>query len=108
MRASASPQIVREPLADANAVDPEEAFIASVASCHMLFFLDYAAQAGFTIDAYEDTASGTLTAGPEAGSGWTQLYFCRESASLVSASLRARKLPRFTSALILIVSLPIR
>jgi organic hydroperoxide reductase OsmC/OhrA len=60
VRASASPQIVREPLSDAHAVDPEEAFIASIASCHMLFFLDYAARAGLTVDAYDDAASGTL------------------------------------------------
>ena len=60
VRASASPLIVREPLSDANAVDPEEAFVASVSSCHMLFFLDYAAQAHFVVDSYEDTATGTM------------------------------------------------
>jgi organic hydroperoxide reductase OsmC/OhrA len=60
VKASASPLIVRAPLSDANAVDPEEAFVASVSSCHMLFFLDYAAQAKFVVDSYEDTATGTL------------------------------------------------
>jgi organic hydroperoxide reductase OsmC/OhrA len=60
VRASASPLIVRAPLSDANAVDPEEAFVASVSSCHMLFFLDYAAQATFVVDSYEDTATGTM------------------------------------------------
>jgi organic hydroperoxide reductase OsmC/OhrA len=60
INASASPLIVRAPFSDANAVDPEEAFVASVSSCHMLFFLDYAAQAKFVVDAYEDTATATM------------------------------------------------
>jgi organic hydroperoxide reductase OsmC/OhrA len=58
--ASASPLVVRMPFSDPNAVDPEEAFIASISSCHMLFFLDFAAQAKFVIDSYEDTAIGTM------------------------------------------------
>jgi organic hydroperoxide reductase OsmC/OhrA len=58
--ASASPLIVRAPFSDPHAVDPEEAFTASVSSCHMLFFLDYAAQAKFVVDRYEDTATATM------------------------------------------------
>ncbi len=58
--ASSSPQVVRAPLSDAAAVDPEEAFVASLASCHMLWFLDIAARAGFVIDSYVDDAAGTL------------------------------------------------
>ena len=53
---SAAPQVVRPPLSDEAAVDPEEAFIASLSSCHMLFFLDFARRAGFRIDSYEDQA----------------------------------------------------
>jgi organic hydroperoxide reductase OsmC/OhrA len=53
---SSSPLVVREPLSDPRGVDPEEAFIASLASCHMLFFLDFAARAGFTVDLYVDDA----------------------------------------------------
>jgi organic hydroperoxide reductase OsmC/OhrA len=60
VKASASPLVVRAPFSDAQAVDPEEAFVASVSSCHMLFFLDYAAQANIAIDSYEDTATGTM------------------------------------------------
>jgi organic hydroperoxide reductase OsmC/OhrA len=60
VRASASPLIVRAPFSDPHAVDPEEAFVASVSSCHMLFFLDYAAQAKFVVDGYEDVATGTM------------------------------------------------
>lgn len=58
--ASASPQVVKVPLSREDAVDPEEAFVASLSSCHMLFFLDYASRAGFRIDRYEDDASGEM------------------------------------------------
>ena len=57
---SASPLHVRVPLSEPNAIDPEEAFTASISSCHMLFFLDYAAQAGFVVDSYDDTAVATF------------------------------------------------
>ena len=58
--ASASPQVVRAPYSVTAAVDPEEAFVAALSSCHMLFFLAYAAKAGYIVDAYEDPAEGTL------------------------------------------------
>ena len=54
--ASSSPLVVREPLSDPRGVDPEEALIASLSSCHMLFFLDFASRAGFTVDSYVDDA----------------------------------------------------
>lgn len=57
---SSSPHVVRVPMSDPSAVDPEEAFIASLSSCHMLFFLSLAAQAGFVVDSYEDQAVGTM------------------------------------------------
>lgn len=60
VRASSSLHVVRVPLSDASAVDPEEAFVASLSSCHMLWFLSLAAQAGFTVDAYDDEAVGVL------------------------------------------------
>jgi organic hydroperoxide reductase OsmC/OhrA len=58
--ASASPHIVPAPWSDAGGVDPEEAFVASLASCHMLFFLDFARRARFTVDDYVDEAEGVL------------------------------------------------
>jgi len=58
--ASASPDIVRLPMSVAENVDPEEAFVASLSSCHMLFFLDIAARSGFVIDEYTDAAIGRL------------------------------------------------
>lgn len=59
--ASPSPSIVPAPWSDAACVDPEEAFIASVASCHMLWFLHVAVDAGFIADRYEDAATGIMT-----------------------------------------------
>jgi organic hydroperoxide reductase OsmC/OhrA len=58
--ASASPQVVRPPLSDPAGVDPEEAFVASLSSCHMLWFLALAAQRGFVVDTYRDEAIGEL------------------------------------------------
>ena len=67
--ASASPQVVRPPLTREDAVDPEEAFVASLASCHMLTFLYVAYKAGFVIRAYRDQAVGTM-AKTDAGQYW--------------------------------------
>lgn len=58
--ASSSPHVVREPLSDPTAVDPEELFVAALSSCHMLWFLSIAAQAGFRVDDYVDHAEGVM------------------------------------------------
>jgi len=58
--ASSSPHVVRLPLSLEQAVDPEEAFVASLSSCHMLFFLSFAATGGWRIDEYTDDATGTM------------------------------------------------
>jgi organic hydroperoxide reductase OsmC/OhrA len=58
--ASSSPHVVPVPYSDPSAVDPEEAFIASLASCHMLWFLSIAAGLRFRVDRYADSASGLL------------------------------------------------
>ena len=58
--ASASPHSVPLPLSEARAVDPEEALVAAVSSCHMLWFLSIAAKRGFVVDRYADTPVGTL------------------------------------------------
>ena len=60
VRAAASPDVVPLALTAADAVDPEEAFVAALASCHMLWFLSLAAQRGVRVDRYEDAASGTM------------------------------------------------
>jgi organic hydroperoxide reductase OsmC/OhrA len=58
--ASASPQVVPKQFTVEAAVDPEEALVASLSSCHLLTFLDLARRAGFVIDAYEDAAEGVM------------------------------------------------
>lgn len=58
--ASASPHNVREPYANPACVDPEEAFVASLSSCHMLWFLAIAAKQKFVVERYLDRAVGIL------------------------------------------------
>jgi organic hydroperoxide reductase OsmC/OhrA len=60
VRGSASAGNVPPGTASAQAIDPEEMFIASVASCHMLWFLDLARHDGVVVEAYEDSAEGLL------------------------------------------------
>ena len=58
--ASASPDVVPPPMSDAAGVDPEEALVASVASCHMLWFLSLAQEAGVEMTSYSDSAEGVM------------------------------------------------
>ena len=62
---SSSPHSVPLPYSDPAAVDPEETLVASVSSCHMLWFLSLAAKAGFVVDDYRDDASGTMARNAE-------------------------------------------
>lgn len=57
---SSSPHVVPLPMSDAAAIDPEEAFVASLASCHMLWFLSIAAKQRFCVDRYQDSALGVM------------------------------------------------
>ena len=59
--ASSSPLSVRLPYSVAEAVDPEEALVAALASCHMLTFLYVAAKQGFVVDDYADDAVGEMS-----------------------------------------------
>ena len=58
--ASSSPHVVPVPMSNESAVDPEEAFVAAVSSCHMLWFLSIAAEKNFIVESYEDNAIGVL------------------------------------------------
>ncbi|MDT9598207.1 OsmC family protein [Sphingosinicella rhizophila] len=58
--ASSSPHVVPLPMSDPGGVDPEEALIASVSSCHMLWFLSLAQEEGFDVLRYEDEATGRM------------------------------------------------
>lgn len=57
---SSSPHVVSLPMSDASAMDPEEAFVASLSSCHMLWFLSIAAKQEFRVDRYFDAAVGVM------------------------------------------------
>lgn len=58
--ASSSPLSVPVPMSVAANVDPEEALVAATSSCHMLFFLGFAAKAGFVVDSYLDQPVGIM------------------------------------------------
>ena len=58
--ASPSPHVVPPPQSIEQNVDPEEAFVASLSSCHMLFFLSIVAAKGIVVDEYEDEAVGVM------------------------------------------------
>src|SRR5437899_9869772 len=59
--ASASPSVVPAPYSNPAHVDPEEAFVAAISSCHMLTFLYLASRQGFQVDDYQDEAVGRVT-----------------------------------------------
>ncbi len=61
VQASSSPQVVPLPMSDASAVDPEEAFIAAISSCHMLCFLFVASQQNYLVESYQDSPEGRLS-----------------------------------------------
>ncbi len=60
LSASSSPHVVPLPMSIESAVDPEEAFVASLSSCHMLWFLSIAAGKNYIVESYEDNAEGIL------------------------------------------------
>jgi organic hydroperoxide reductase OsmC/OhrA len=67
--ASPSPSVVPVPFSNPAHVDPEEAFVASISSCHMLTFLFVASKQGFEVDSYEDEAVGRMVKS-ETGVPW--------------------------------------
>jgi len=71
--ASSSPSVVPLPMSDASAVDPEEAFVASLSSCHMLCFLSLAAKRKLRVDSYLDAAVGLLKKNAEGRLAMTQV-----------------------------------
>jgi len=71
--ASSSPSVVPLPMSDASAVDPEEAFVASLSSCHMLCFLSLAAKRELRVDSYLDAAVGLLKKNGEGRLAMTQV-----------------------------------
>jgi organic hydroperoxide reductase OsmC/OhrA len=86
---SSSPHVVPLPYSNPAAVDPEEALVASLSSCHMLFFLSIAAGRGFCVDSYVDAAVGAMGKNA-AGKFAVTLITLRPSAAFSGAPLPAR------------------
>ena len=84
--ASSSPQVVRLPFSSGEAVDPEEAFVASLASCHMLWFLHLAAKRKFIVERYVDEAVGEMGL-DERGREWMARVVLHPRAEFASASV---------------------
>jgi organic hydroperoxide reductase OsmC/OhrA len=77
-------------MSDEQAVDPEEAFVASLASCHMLWFLSIAAKRRFCVDDYRDNASGLMQAN-DSGKLFIALVTLRPTASFSGERLPSRE-----------------
>jgi organic hydroperoxide reductase OsmC/OhrA len=74
--ASSAAASVPLPYSDPAAVDPEEMLVASIASCHMLWFLSLAAKAGHVVERYTDHAEGEMTKNPQ-GKLWVSRVVLR-------------------------------
>ena len=72
-RGSSSPEVVPLPMSDPSAVDPEEAFVASISSCHMLWFLSVAVERNFLVDSYVDEAEGLMATNSEGKTAITRV-----------------------------------
>jgi organic hydroperoxide reductase OsmC/OhrA len=71
--ASSSPHVVPVPMSVEAAVDPEEAFVASLSSCHMLWFLSIAAKRKFLVESYRDEAVGVMAKDADGRLAMTQV-----------------------------------
>lgn len=87
--ASSSPAVVPLPFSNPSAVDPEEAFVASLSSCHMLWFLDLARRAGFVPLTYEDRAEGRME--QQGGRMWMTRITLRPRVTWAEAPGRAQE-----------------
>ena len=86
--ASASPAVVPAPYFNPAGIDPEEAYVASLSSCHMLTFVWLAYQQGFQIDRYEDEAVG-ITSKNEMGVPWVSVVTLHPRITFSGAKLPA-------------------
>lgn len=71
LAASSSPEVVPLPFSDPSLIDPEEAFLASISACHMLFFLSIASKRKFIVRNYEDSAVGMMGMNDEGKKAFT-------------------------------------
>ena len=95
--ASSSPDVVPLPFSIAENVDPEEAFVASISSCHMLFFLSLAAARHIIVDHYQDHASGQMEKRPDGKTAMTKVILrpdARYSGDKIPDSKQIQRLHR--------------
>ncbi len=71
--ASSAPSSVPLPFSRADAVDPEEALVAAVSSCHMLFFLSFAAREKLVVERYEDAPTGLMARRDDGRTAMTEI-----------------------------------
>ena len=83
--ASSSPSAVKVPYSNPANVDPEEAYVAAISSCHMLTFLYVASRKGFEVTSYEDEAVGVL-AKNERGASWVSAVTLRPRIAYAGAA----------------------
>jgi organic hydroperoxide reductase OsmC/OhrA len=74
--ASSSPHVVPIPFSNPASIDPEEALVAALSSCHMLWFLSLASARGFVVDRYTDGAEGEMGSNA-AGKQWVRRVVLR-------------------------------
>lgn len=72
--ASSSPLSVPLPMSEAKNVDPEEALVAALASCHMLFYLDFVSRRGYVLDQYKDLALGIMDKNAQGKTAITRIH----------------------------------
>ena len=94
--ASPSPSVVRAPFSNPSNVDPEEAFVASISSCHMLTFLYLASRQGFQVDAYQDEAEGVMTKNEKARPSSARSHCAPGSRTAATACPRRPRCAAFT------------
>ena len=88
--ASSSPSVVRVPFSDPAGVDPEEALVAALSSCHMLFFLDFAKRGELRRRSYDDAAEGVDGEGRGRASAMTRVTLKPADPSSPASGRRAR------------------
>lgn len=94
--ASASPFVVPKPYSIEAAVDPEEAFVAAISSCHMLTFLFLVANDGFVVESYVDEAEGRLAT--EGARQWVSEVVLRPRIEFAGEAPTAERLEAFHEA----------
>lgn len=88
--ASPSPSVVPPPFSNPANVDPEEAYVAAVSSCHMLTFLYLASKQGFQVDSYYDEAVGVMSKN-EKGVSWVSTITLRPKTVYSGAKMPSRE-----------------